>query len=97
MLSLNSTVSCGTMPKAARRDCCVTSRMSWPSILMRPALTSVHDVVDALALIRAGKPVNFNGAGSVCDFAPNGDQLMRGMGHWITKGGKNVFIEYARP
>ena len=58
---------------------------------------SVDDVVDALALIRAGKPVNFNGAGSVCDFAPNGDQLLRGMGHWITKGGKNVFIEYARP
>ena len=30
---------------------------------------SVDDVVDALALVRAGKPVNFNGAGSVCDFA----------------------------
>lgn len=58
---------------------------------------NVDDVVDALALIRAGKPVNFNGAGSVCDFAANGDQLQRGMGHWVTKSGKPVFIEYARP
>lgn len=58
---------------------------------------NVDDVVDALALIRAGKPVNFNGGGSVCDFAPNGDQLQRGMGHWITKAGKSVFIEYATP
>jgi len=28
------------MPMAARSEFCVTSRMSWPSIEMRPPLTS---------------------------------------------------------
>jgi len=28
---------------------------------------------------------NFQGAGSTCDFTPNGDQLGRGMGQWIMK------------
>jgi hypothetical protein len=40
MVSLNRTVSCGTIPIADRSDFCVTSRMSWPSIKMRPPLTS---------------------------------------------------------
>ena len=57
----------------------------------------VEDIVDALKLVRAGKNVNFQGAGSTCDFTPNGDQLGRGMGQWIIKGGKNVFVEYAKP
>ena len=56
-LSLNSTVSCGTMPIAARRLACCTSRMSWPSIVMRPPV----DVVEAVEqprqrrLARAGR------------------------------------------
>lgn len=58
---------------------------------------AVDDVTQALELIRGGKPVNFAGAGSICDFTPNGDQLGRGMGQWIIKGGKNVFVEYAKP
>src|SRR5687767_1281498 len=53
---------------------------------------NVDDVVDALKLIRAGTAVNFAGAGSTCDFTSNGDQLGRGMGHWIIKGGKSVFV-----
>ena len=57
----------------------------------------VDDVVEALKLVREGKPVNFQGAGSTCDFTPNGDQLGRGMGQWIIKGGKSVFVEYAKP
>jgi branched-chain amino acid transport system substrate-binding protein len=57
----------------------------------------VDDVVDALKLVRSGKNVNFQGAGSTCDFTPNGDQLGRGMGQWIIKGGKNQFVEYAKP
>jgi branched-chain amino acid transport system substrate-binding protein len=57
----------------------------------------VDDVVEALKLVRAGKPVNFQGAGSTCDFTPNGDQIGRGMGQWINKGGKSVFVEYAKP
>jgi branched-chain amino acid transport system substrate-binding protein len=57
----------------------------------------VDDVVDALKLVREGKPINFQGAGSTCDFTPNGDQMGRGMGHWIIKGGKSVFVEYQKP
>jgi branched-chain amino acid transport system substrate-binding protein len=57
----------------------------------------VDDIVEALKMVRAGKNVNFQGAGSTCDFTPNGDQLGRGMGQWIIKGGKSVFVEYAKP
>jgi branched-chain amino acid transport system substrate-binding protein len=57
----------------------------------------VDDVAEALQLVRAGKAINFQGAGSTCDFTPNGDQLGRGMGQWIIKGGKSVFVEYAKP
>lgn len=58
---------------------------------------AVDDVVEALKLVRAGKAINFQGAGSTCDFTPNGDQLGRGMGQWIIKGGKSHFVEYAKP
>lgn len=57
----------------------------------------VDDVVEALKLVRAGKAINFQGAGSTCDFTPNGDQLGRGMGQWTIKGGKNVFVSYEKP
>ena len=36
-VSLNSTVSCGTMPMACRRLAWVTLRMSWPLMVMRPS------------------------------------------------------------
>lgn len=36
MVSLNSTLSWGTTPRAARRDLCVTWEMSCPSTLMHP-------------------------------------------------------------
>ena len=39
-VSLNRTVSCVTMPICFRSDERVTSRTSWPSIRMRPAVTS---------------------------------------------------------
>jgi branched-chain amino acid transport system substrate-binding protein len=58
---------------------------------------AVDDVAEALSLVRAGKPINFEGAGSTCDFTPNGDQMGRGMGQWIIKSGKSVFVEYAKP
>ncbi|TMH95691.1 MAG: amino acid ABC transporter substrate-binding protein, partial [Betaproteobacteria bacterium] len=57
----------------------------------------VDDVVEALKLVRAGTAINFQGAGSTCDFTPNGDQLGRGMGQWIIRNGKSVFVEYAKP
>jgi branched-chain amino acid transport system substrate-binding protein len=58
---------------------------------------AVDDLVAALEQVRSGKAINFQGAGSTCDFTPNGDQLGRGMGQWIIKGGKQVFVEYAKP
>ena len=57
----------------------------------------VDDIVEALKLVRAGKPVNFEGAGSTCDFTKSGDQLGRGMGQWIVENGKNNFISYEKP
>jgi branched-chain amino acid transport system substrate-binding protein len=53
----------------------------------------VDDVVEALKLVRSGKPVNFAGAGSAVEFAPNGDQLNRVFGHYVIKGGKNSLVE----
>lgn len=58
---------------------------------------AVDDVIGALEMVRSGRNVNFQGAGSTCDFTPNGDQIGRGMGQWIIKGGKSVFVEYAKP
>jgi hypothetical protein len=40
MVSLNSTVSCGTMPMARRTLACVTLRMSCPAMRMLPACGS---------------------------------------------------------
>jgi hypothetical protein len=39
-VSLNSTVSCGTMPMAWRRLACVTLADVLPSMVMRPPPTS---------------------------------------------------------
>jgi branched-chain amino acid transport system substrate-binding protein len=58
---------------------------------------AVDDLVGALEAVRSGKAINFQGAGSTCDFTPNGDQQGRGMGQWTIKGGKQVFVEYAKP
>jgi branched-chain amino acid transport system substrate-binding protein len=57
----------------------------------------VDDIIEALKLVRAGKPVNFEGAGSTCDFTKSGDQLGRGMGQWIVENGKNNYISYEKP
>jgi hypothetical protein len=40
MVSSNSTVSWVTMPVCARSEASVTSRTSWPSIMMLPPVTS---------------------------------------------------------
>lgn len=58
---------------------------------------AVDDVLAGLEMLRSGKSINFQGAGSTCDFTPNGDQMGRGMGQWTIKGGKQVFVEYAKP
>src|SRR5690606_29525363 len=48
-----------------------------------PPRETTDDLLAALEMVRAGKDVNFQGAGSTCDFTPTGDQIGRGMGQWI--------------
>jgi hypothetical protein len=40
MVSLNSTVSCGTMPIAARTEACCSARRSEPLIFTEPVVVS---------------------------------------------------------
>lgn len=50
----------------------------------------VDDIVQALAMVREGKSINFNGAGSTCDFDEAGNSLNRSFYVQLIKGGKNT-------
>lgn len=50
----------------------------------------VNDVVDALTKIRAGTKINFDGAGSSCDFDNQGDQINRSYAVFKIVNGKQV-------
>lgn len=50
----------------------------------------VNDVIDALTKIRAGTKINFDGAGSSCDFDNQGDQINRSYAIYKIIGGKQV-------
>lgn len=50
----------------------------------------VNDVLDALTKIRAGTKINFDGAGSSCDFDSRGDQINRSYAVYKIIGGKQV-------
>jgi branched-chain amino acid transport system substrate-binding protein len=50
----------------------------------------VSDVVEALGKIRAGTKINFDGAGSSCDFDAQGDQINRSYAVFKIIGGKQV-------
>jgi branched-chain amino acid transport system substrate-binding protein len=50
----------------------------------------VNDVVEALGKIRAGTKINFDGAGSSCDFDAQGDQINRSYAVFKIIGGKQV-------
>ncbi|GHT96498.1 ABC transporter substrate-binding protein [Betaproteobacteria bacterium] len=63
------------------------------SEVTNPPGTKTDDVVEALRLVRAGKPLDFIGAGSDCDFNSNGDQINRYFLHQRISGGKQVFVE----
>lgn len=54
---------------------------------------SVDNPIDGLKLIRAGKPVNYTGAGSDVEFRPNGDFASRNFGHYVIRGGKNQLVK----
>lgn len=58
-----------------------------------PPGEEVDDVVHALELVRAGKKINFVGAGASVDFDDRGDQLNRSFLHQVIENGKNRIIE----
>jgi branched-chain amino acid transport system substrate-binding protein len=48
--------------------------------------------VKALEMIRAGKKIDFVGAGATCDFDTNGDQINRSFLHQVIEKGKNRIV-----
>lgn len=58
-----------------------------------PPGEEVADIVEALKKVKAGTKINFNGAGSVCDFDERGDQLNRHYGHFKIEKGKQVLVQ----
>jgi branched-chain amino acid transport system substrate-binding protein len=58
-----------------------------------PPGEEVDDELKALALVRRGVKINFNGAGSICDFDAQGDQLNRHYAHFRIENGKSVLVQ----
>lgn len=58
-----------------------------------PPGEEVADIVKALEMIRAGKKINFVGAGATVDFNERGDQLNRSFVHQMIRDGKNQIVE----
>jgi branched-chain amino acid transport system substrate-binding protein len=57
-----------------------------------PPGEEVDDILSALAMIRAGKKINFAGAGATVDFDERGDQLNRSFVHQVIENGKNRIV-----
>ena len=57
-----------------------------------PPGEEVDDILSALAMIRAGKKINFVGAGATVDFDERGDQLNRSFVHQVIENGKNRIV-----
>ncbi|MBY0383291.1 MAG: ABC transporter substrate-binding protein [Xanthobacteraceae bacterium] len=58
-----------------------------------PPGEEVDDIVKALEMVRAGKKINFIGAGATVDFDDRGDQLNRSFVHQVIHGGKNEIVD----
>ena len=58
-----------------------------------PPGEEVDDIIRALEMTRAGKKVNFVGAGATVDFNERGDQLNRTFVHQLIHDGKNQIVE----
>lgn len=58
-----------------------------------PPGEEVDDILRALEMVRAGKKVNFVGAGASVDFDERGDQLNRSFLHQVIENGKNRIVE----
>lgn len=78
------------MEKAKSTDALVWSK-AIPDVCNPPG-EQVDDVVQALSLIRAGKDIDFIGAGATCDFDAQGDQINRSFLHQVIEKGKNKVI-----
>ena len=58
-----------------------------------PPGEEVDDLLKALDMVRAGKEINFIGAGATCDFDERGDQLNRSFLHQVIKNGRNQIVD----
>ena len=58
-----------------------------------PPGEEVDDILRALEMVRAGKKINFVGAGATVDFDERGDQINRSFVHQVIENGKNRIIE----
>ena len=58
-----------------------------------PPGEEIDEILSALEKVRAGVKINFQGAGSICDFDERGDQLNRHFGHFRIEKGKQVLVQ----
>lgn len=58
-----------------------------------PPGEEVDDILKALEMVRAGKKINFVGAGATVDFDERGDQINRSFLHQVIENGKNKIVE----
>ncbi len=59
---------------------------------LRLVAEPADDVLRALEMIRAGKKINFVGAGATVDFDERGDQINRSFLHQVIEKGKNRIV-----
>jgi branched-chain amino acid transport system substrate-binding protein len=76
--------------KAKSQDAALWSK-AIPEVCNPPG-EQVDDIVKALEMIRAGKKIDFVGAGATCDFDANGDQINRSFLHQVIEKGKNRIV-----
>lgn len=57
-----------------------------------PPGEQTDDVIKALEMVRAGKDIDFVGAGATCDFDERGDQINRSFLHQVVEKGKNRIV-----
>jgi branched-chain amino acid transport system substrate-binding protein len=58
-----------------------------------PPGQNVTEELTALRLVRSGTKINFEGAGSICDFDDRGDQLNRHYAHFRIENGQSVLVQ----
>jgi branched-chain amino acid transport system substrate-binding protein len=79
------------MEKAKSTDSLVFTK-EIPAVVNPPG-EMVEDILVALNKVRAGVKINFEGAGSICDFDAHGDQLNRHFGHFRIEKGRQVLVQ----